>query len=399
MSWAGLANNQTVSFANLKNAVDTGVFLSKTTQSTSNEQITKADADTYVYIDTTYSPYSSKSSNQLVVKSNLRAGFAVYGASYGCVVPETMILIDPTFSRSADTFDVGDVVYTKHEDTGVWGHYKVAAIERKEQPILNISTDRGGIRCSTTHLLLKEGEYVKAEELMAGDIISHIEGDAVITDIVSEGVSTVIEFNIEDAHTYVAAGFIAHNKCTLNGWTNCGDACSNGVTAYGTNVYYTGTLGVGTVINTTSCLLSYPRFYYYPGGFLEIDFISSQYEVVSLGSCGSCAVDIFIDNNNSLDIPITDMTINGVSVTYVSGANFTINAGNNGNFSSQQLGTYTVIIYYGGHIPGQNIAFTDSNNNVTCKDLNGSAGSFTIANAVITGGTTVYVTAQDGACF
>ena len=285
MSWAGLANNQTVSFANLKNAVDTGVFLSKTTQSTSNEQITKADADTYVYIDTTYSPYSSKSSNQLVVKSNLRAGFAVYGASYGCVVPETMILIDPTFSRSADTFDVGDVVYTKHEDTGVWGHYKVAAIERKEQPILNISTDRGGIRCSTTHLLLKDGEYVKAEELIAGDIISHIEGDAVITDIVSEGVSTVIEFNIEDAHTYVAAGFIAHNKCTLNGWSTCSDACNNGVTAYGTNVYYTGILSVGTTINTTSCFLSYPAFYYYPGGYLEIDFTGSGYEVISLGTC------------------------------------------------------------------------------------------------------------------
>lgn len=74
MSWAGLANNQTVSFNNLQDAVNNSVFVAKTTIPSSNEQITKADANTYVYVDTTYSPYSAKSSNQLVVKSNLISG-------------------------------------------------------------------------------------------------------------------------------------------------------------------------------------------------------------------------------------------------------------------------------------------------------------------------------------
>jgi len=110
------------------------------------------------------------------------------------------------------------------------------------------------------------------------------------------------------------------------------------------------------------------------------------------------SVDIFIDNNNSLDIPITGMTINGVAVTYSSGADFIINAGNNGNFTSNELGTYTVVISYGSHISGQNITFVDSDNNITCQDLNGSAGSFTIPSSVITGGTTIYVTGADGAC-
>jgi len=92
------------------------------------------------------------------------------------------------------------------------------------------------------------------------------------------------------------------------------------------------------------------------------------------------------------------MTINGVAVTYSSGADFTINAGNNGNFTSNELGTYTVVISYGSHISGQKITFQDSNSNKTCKDLDGSAGSFTIASSVITGGTTIYVTGEDGAC-
>jgi hypothetical protein len=73
MSWAGLANNQTVSFNNLQNAVSSGIFVAKTTIPTSNEQITKADADTYVYINTSFASYSAKSSNQLVVKSNLQS--------------------------------------------------------------------------------------------------------------------------------------------------------------------------------------------------------------------------------------------------------------------------------------------------------------------------------------
>ena len=112
----------------------------------------------------------------------------------------------------------------------------------------------------------------------------------------------------------------------------------------------------------------------------------------------STSVDIYINNTNSLDIPITGMTINGVAVTFTSGTDFTIPAGNNGNFTSSQIGTHTVVIYYGAHIPGQNILFTDSDNAIACQNLNGSAGSFTINNAVITAGTQINVIASDGSC-
>jgi hypothetical protein len=73
MSWAALASNQTVSFNNLQNAVNTGVFTLKNSIPASSEQITKADADYYVNINTSYGPYAAKASNQLVVKSNLQA--------------------------------------------------------------------------------------------------------------------------------------------------------------------------------------------------------------------------------------------------------------------------------------------------------------------------------------
>lgn len=72
MSWAGIANNQCISFNNLQDAVNTSVFILKNAIPVSLEQITKADADYHVYIDTAYGPYASKTSNQLVVKSNLQ---------------------------------------------------------------------------------------------------------------------------------------------------------------------------------------------------------------------------------------------------------------------------------------------------------------------------------------
>lgn len=78
MSWAGIVSNQTVSFNNLQDAVNTGVFTLKNTIPASNEQITKADADYYVNINTSYAPYAAKSSNQLVVKSDLQPAVVSY---------------------------------------------------------------------------------------------------------------------------------------------------------------------------------------------------------------------------------------------------------------------------------------------------------------------------------
>jgi hypothetical protein len=49
------------------------VFTLKNAIPATNEQITKADADFYVNINTSYAPYAAKASNQLVVKSDLQA--------------------------------------------------------------------------------------------------------------------------------------------------------------------------------------------------------------------------------------------------------------------------------------------------------------------------------------
>jgi hypothetical protein len=92
------------------------------------------------------------------------------------------------------------------------------------------------------------------------------------------------------------------------------------------------------------------------------------------------------------------MTINGVAVTWISGIDFYINAGDNGNFQSNELGSQTVIIYYGSSTAGQCITFTDSNSVITSHDVGGGSGSFVINGATITSLGTLTVSATDGMC-
>jgi hypothetical protein len=126
---------------------------------------------------------------------------------------------------------------------------------------------------------------------------------------------------------------------------------------------------------------------------------STSTSTTTFGTTAAPTVDIYIQNVGSLDIPIGSMTINGVAVTWVgSGPDFVLSSGDNGSFTSTQIGTYDVVIAYGGHTPGQRITFIDSAGTPTCQTLNGSIGTFTITNATITAGTTISVEALDGIC-
>lgn len=95
MSWAGLANNQTISESNLLDALRTNVFIFKPVPLFSSPlQITKADADYHIYLNTSYAPFAAKSSNQLVVKSDLQPSQNAIGlsaeandAASACLVP------------------------------------------------------------------------------------------------------------------------------------------------------------------------------------------------------------------------------------------------------------------------------------------------------------------------
>lgn len=70
-TWAGTASNETVSRNALADAVANGVFIQKSSFTGSTRQITKAEAISWVYVNESKASLAAKSSNQLVVKSDL----------------------------------------------------------------------------------------------------------------------------------------------------------------------------------------------------------------------------------------------------------------------------------------------------------------------------------------
>lgn len=88
MSWAGIANNQTISNNNLQDAVTTGVLCLKNTIPASTKQITKTEANNYVNLYPNYPSFAAKASNQLVVKKDLPNQIG-YAATYGALAYRT----------------------------------------------------------------------------------------------------------------------------------------------------------------------------------------------------------------------------------------------------------------------------------------------------------------------
>lgn len=73
MSWKSISGNQTISRANLQDAINNGVFVQKNSVpgTNTNKSITKSEIQNYIYTWDLYPPFRSKANNQLPVKSNM----------------------------------------------------------------------------------------------------------------------------------------------------------------------------------------------------------------------------------------------------------------------------------------------------------------------------------------
>lgn len=85
MSWASISNNQGISFNNLQDAVNNGIFTSIASIPVSQQQITKSAAAANIIISNpNYPPYALKSNNQLLVKGDIyNTGDVILSPQYG----------------------------------------------------------------------------------------------------------------------------------------------------------------------------------------------------------------------------------------------------------------------------------------------------------------------------
>jgi hypothetical protein len=152
-----------------------------------------------------------------------------------------------------------------------------------------------------------------------------------------------------------------------------------------------------TVTSTGTCTNAITQTIPCAGGTTTTTTTAAPTTTTTTTTAGA-VVEIYV-TNASLDVPITDITINGVSITWISGGDgFPLPAGENGYFTSSQIGLADIIVYYGGHTSGQNILILDSESASHCCNLNGSTGTCTFVSATTNTTTAVYITASDGTC-
>ena len=106
----------------------------------------------------------------------------------------------------------------------------------------------------------------------------------------------------------------------------------------------------------------------------------------------------YINNTGgALDITITDVKVNGVSLTGLTGAGFPVYSGDNINGYSNQLGTQNVVVYYTSNIPGQHVEAYDSDLTYYCSNTSMGSQTATFSGATVGSGT-FQIYAADGSC-
>jgi len=103
-------------------------------------------------------------------------------------------------------------------------------------------------------------------------------------------------------------------------------------------------------------------------------------------------------SNGSLDITVSNVSVNGVTATPITGS-YPIPAGDTRQLDTTQIGTFDITVTWSSSISGQNITVTDSNGTVQCQAAgNGSNITLTFPNCVVDGVTTVLIDPADGNC-
>jgi hypothetical protein len=91
---------------------------------------------------------------------------------------------------------------------------------------------------------------------------------------------------------------------------------------------------------------------------------------------------------------IDDVQVNGVSIT---GASFPLPIGNGTTGTTNQIGTYSIEVFYSNVNLNSHINCTDSNSTLSCTNMIGG-GSVTFTTQVIDGIVDVNITGADSNC-
>lgn len=125
------------------------------------------------------------------------------GGGGGCPCGGMYLLTRDRDAQRVDAITVDDHVWGRHEITGMWGWYRVVAIEALEQPCVAFDHKAATFETSESHLNDRSGAWRMSKSMPGAAEI---------------GMRTVYATTVENAHTYwlmaapIGPGLLAHNK-------------------------------------------------------------------------------------------------------------------------------------------------------------------------------------------
>jgi hypothetical protein len=131
----------------------------------------------------------------------------------GCPTPDMNIKISPKRHMQAGELKEGQNIYTIHEKTNNLGYFKIKYLNKAMQQIVKVSFGYDFVTVSNSHKFLTENdEYISISDISVGTKLKTLKDLKEITEIVEIGFGTVINIEVEGAHTYIVNDIISHNK-------------------------------------------------------------------------------------------------------------------------------------------------------------------------------------------
>ena len=132
------------------------------------------------------------------------------GTGFSCPSPDTLINLNDNKTKQAGDLAVGDIVHTQHETTLEWGDHAVSHVSIiPNSKRLKLIFDTTEIVCSLSHKMYVDNKgWVEAKEIEFNDVIS----GHTLKDVLEWETGDVVKITVEEAHTYIAAGLLSHNK-------------------------------------------------------------------------------------------------------------------------------------------------------------------------------------------
>ena len=142
------------------------------------------------------------------------SGIAVHNkGGGGCFAPGTRIAT-PAGPRAIETLALGDTVLAPRTD-GRLAPAAVTGVYLNFSPLLVLRTTLGELRTTEEHpLLTTAGTFLPARELGVGASLMRADGQPAAIEAISRGTDAgpVYTLQVAGPHTFVAGGFVVHNK-------------------------------------------------------------------------------------------------------------------------------------------------------------------------------------------